>query len=106
MKINEKELRAEIRKRLFEAHQNRLRGIVLYGSLARGRTTPQSDIDLLVLLDEPINYGADLERNIRALYPLSLQIGKRISPKPVAASRYEHLDCPLYINAHREGIAI
>ncbi len=106
MNINDQELRAEIRKRLLEVHKNRLRGIVLYGSLARGRTTGQSDIDLLVLLDEPINYGPDLERNIRALYPLSLQIGKRISPKPVAANRYEQLDCPLYINAHREGIAI
>ncbi len=106
MEINDQEFKTEIRKRLFEAHRNRLRGIVLYGSMARGRITADSDIDLLVLLDGPISYGADLERNIHALYQVSLQIGRRISPKPVAAGQYERLDCPLYRSAHQEGIAI
>ena len=99
------ELLKDIRERLQESHKGRLRGVVLYGSEARGDAGPDSDVDVLVLLDEPIDYGRDLETNLDALYPFSLDIARRISAKPVSAREYETVDCPLYREAHREGIA-
>lgn len=86
-------------------HGQRLRGIILYGSYARGAGGPDSDIDLLVLLDGPIRYGRDLLANLEALYPLAAELQRRISAKPVDAKEYETVQCPLYQNAHREGIA-
>ena len=94
-----------MKRLLLEAHGRRLRGIVLYGSQARGESAPESDIDVLVLLDEPIEYSRDLETNIKALYPLAVELSRRISAKPVSAKLYETADCPLYRNAHRDGIA-
>jgi predicted nucleotidyltransferase len=94
-----------IKARLRTVHGDRLRGVVLYGSQARGEAGADSDIDVLVLLDGPIDYGRDLEANLDALYPLSLELGRRISPKPVPAAEYETVDCPLYRTAHLEGIA-
>jgi hypothetical protein len=99
------ELLSEIKTRLTKAHGLRLLGVVLFGSAARGQSTPQSDVDLLVLLADPVDYGRDLETNLAALYPLALQIGRRISAKPVSAREYEMIDCPLYRAAHQEGIA-
>ena len=104
--MTREQLLAEIRVRLEEAHGERLRGIVLYGSEARGEAGPDSDIDLLVLLDGPIDYLRDLERNIDALYPLTLEFGRPISPTPIDANEYETVWCPLYENAHREGVPI
>ena len=104
--MTQERLLKEIRSRLHAAHGPRLRGLVLYGSEARGDAGPDSDIDLLVLLDGPVDYGEDLETNLAAVYPLSLQIGRRISAKPVSAGDYQEIDCPLYQNARREGIAI
>ena len=104
--MTKKELLKEIKSSLTAAYHGRLRAVVLYGSEARGSTKAGSDIDLLVLLDGPLDYGRDLETNLAALYPLSLKIGRRISAKPVIASEYEKLDCPLYQNVHREGIMI
>ena len=98
------ELLGEVRERLRRAHGRRLRGVVLYGSEARGQADEQSDIDLLVLLEDPVDYGRDLETNLEALYPLSLQVGLRISAKPVSATEYDTVDCPLYRHARREGI--
>ena len=98
------ELLEKIKACLFEVYHDRLCGVVLYGSEVRGDATPDSDIDVLVLLDGPINYGHDLEKNLDVLYPLSLQLGRRISAKPVVASEYENVDCPLYQNVHSEGI--
>lgn len=99
------ELLNDIRSRLGETHGQRLRGVVLYGSEARGEADEDSDVDVLVLLADPIDYGRDLEANLKALHPLSMQIGRRISAKPISAVEYETVDCPLYRNAHREGTA-
>lgn len=99
------ELLVEIRVRLAAVHGSRLRGVVLYGSEARGEATPDSDIDVLVLLDDPIDFGRDLERNLQALYAFSLELGHPISALPISAQGYATIDCPLYRNARREGIA-
>jgi predicted nucleotidyltransferase len=104
--MTQNELLREIRTRLQARHGPRLRGIVLYGSEARGEASPDSDIDLLVLLEEPIDFGRDLEMNSQALYPLSLQIGRRISAKPLGAAEYRAAQCPLYRNAQAEGITV
>ncbi len=99
------ELLGEIKHRLRRAHGRRLRGVVLYGSEARGDAGPDSDIDVLVLLADPIDYGRDLQANLDALYPLSLELGRRISAKPVSQEQYETVDCPLYREARKEGVA-
>ena len=96
----------QIRVRLEAKHGDRLVGVVVYGSEARGDAGPESDIDVLVLLDGPVDHGRDLEANLDALYPLALKIGRRISAKPVEATEYETLDCPLYRNVRPEGIAV
>ena len=104
--MDRQELLAEIKRRLTAAHGDRLRGIVLYGSQARGDARWDSDIDLLVLLEDPVDCWRDLERNIEALYPLSSALNRRISPKPVSSAEYETIDCPLFRNARREGVVV
>lgn len=103
--VTTQKLLQEIKTRLLETHGRRLRGVVLYGSEVRGDAGLDSDVDVLVLLDDPIDYGRDLETNLDALYSLSLELGRRISAKPVSARQYETIDCPLYREAHREGVA-
>lgn len=74
---------SEIRDALATAHGQRLRGVVLFGSEARGNAQPDSDIDLLVLLESPIRYLPDLELNVAATYPIERRLGRAISAKPV-----------------------
>ena len=56
-----------------------------YGSEARGTAGPDSNIDVLVMPEGPVDYGRHLKTEIKTLYPLLLQIGRPISPTPVAA---------------------
>lgn len=97
---------AEIQKRLSSVYGDRLCGVVLYGSTARGNACADSDIDVLVLVEGPIAYGRELQRILRTLYPLSLEWGRRISAKPASPEDYEKGEYPLYRNALREGIRV
>ncbi len=102
--MNSRELLAEIKQRLLRAHGRRLRGVVLYGSEARHDARPDSDIDLLVLLDGPIDYSRDLRVNIDALYDLVLSLERPISAMPVDIVTYETAAYPLYRNAKAQGM--
>jgi uncharacterized protein len=102
--VNRQELLGGIRERLQKAHGQRLRGVVLYGSEVRDEARPDSDVDVLVLLDGPINYVQDLRTNIDALYDLVLALERPISAKPVDIAAYDAAAYPLYRNAKAEGI--
>lgn len=94
-----------IRSELEAVYGPRLRLVMLYGSEARGDARPDSDIDVLVLLDRVVDYGEELRRCLDALYPLALELDRPISPKPVSVREYETYDCPLYRRVRQEGIA-
>jgi predicted nucleotidyltransferase len=93
-----------IKAALTVAFSSRFRGVVLYGSEARGEATSDSDIDVLVLLAGPVQLGQDLRTIIHALYPLQLEIGRCIDALPVDITVYEAGEFALYRNAKREGI--
>ena len=95
----------KIRESLEAEFKNRLKGVIVYGSEARKDASPDSDIDVLVLLDDVSSFAQDLRRCVDSLFPLSLEIDRRISAKPVPFSLYNKADCPLFRHAHREGVA-
>ena len=96
----------EIRSRLEAAHGDRLCGVVLYGSEARGEAGADSDIDVLVLLKGPVDYLRDLRANIAALYPLVLETERPIHAKPVDVNDYDVAEFPLYRAAQTQGVRV
>ena len=89
---------------LQDAFGDRLRGVVLYGSEVRGAALPDSDIDVIVLIDGPPKDPHDSWACIDALYPLVLELGRPIHAEPVDVAVYEAAEYPLYQEAKREGI--
>ena len=87
-------------------YQSQFKGLILYGSVARNQASPASDIDLLVLLGQPIDYFKELRTIIDLLYPVQLESEQLISAKPVPVDEFEHGTIQLYRNAKREGVVV
>jgi predicted nucleotidyltransferase len=97
---------SEAKKCLAAAYGDRLKAVLLFGSEARGEALPESDIDLVVVLEGPaVDYGEELERSLTAVYPLAVRIGRRISVKPLLREVYEGGDSPLLRELRRTGVA-
>ena len=70
----------ELKERLSAAYGERLHAVVLFGSEVRGDARPDSDIDVLVVLETLAgDYGEELERGLAAVYPVALRLGRRVS---------------------------
>ncbi len=91
---------------LAQYYGKKLRGLILYGSFARRQAASGSDIDLLVLLEPPLDYFAELRRIVDLLYPIQLESEQLISAKPALVTDYETGTISLYRNVQREGIAV
>ena len=81
---------------------------ILYGSEARGDARPDSDIDLLILLD---GTQRDLRREDEIagrLYDIELSSGIIISPMIMLRQQWENrpFKTPFYINVMNEGIRL
>lgn len=94
------------RAKLESYYGPRFNGLILYGSTARSQAAPRSDIDLLVLLNEPFDYFRELRQIIDLLYPIQLESEQLISAKPAALDEFERGVIQLYRNAKREGIQV
>ena len=104
--MNCNKLLSKIKFRLKNVYEDRLCNIILYGSHAREETTPDSDIDIIVLLKGKIDYGKELRTCIHTLYSLAQEIGHPINPVVVNKDEYEAAEWPLFRNARKEGIVV
>ena len=81
--------------------------IVLFGSKARGDDDAESDIDLLVLIDGPVDW--DLKRRMRrALCPIGLELGVCFGTLVVSTQAWQHgvyRVMPIRHEIEREGVA-
>lgn len=97
---------AELRRRFEELYGERLVQIVLFGSQARGDAEPGSDIDVLVVLQDPVQPGEEIKRTSDIVADLSLQHNEVISCVFMGEDRFKHRQGPLLRNVRREGIRI
>jgi predicted nucleotidyltransferase len=96
---------AELRARLERVYGQRLSKLVLYGSQARGDAEEGSDIDVLVVLDGPVDPSAEIARTGADVAELSLARNVVVACTFVSSEQFEREESPLLINVRREGVA-
>jgi predicted nucleotidyltransferase len=101
-----KEVPGRCKEILKAAYRERLAGVVVYGSAARGEAGPDSDLDILVLLNGPVDYFKELRIITDILYPVQLESEHHLSAKPVSLAEFHSGRLQIYRNALREGVSV
>ncbi len=91
---------------LLEEYQDRLDRVILFGSQARQQATPDFDLDVLIVLNDPVNPSQELCRTSQFIAELCLEHNLLISRLFLSRSRFETENSPLLRNIRQEGIAL
>ena len=101
-----KQLLAELRAGLHALYGPRLKGLFLFGSYARGEQEDDSDVDVLVVIDQFTgSYGDEVRRTGQIGAGLSLKYGATISQVFVKESDWLAGQTPFLDNVRDEAIA-
>jgi predicted nucleotidyltransferase len=102
--MTREELLHRTKELLQGVYGDRLQGVILYGSEARGEAEPDSDLDFLAVLEGPFDFGEELGKIVHALYPLQLEVLRPLDVMPVERKVFEAGEYAVYRNAQAEGI--
>jgi predicted nucleotidyltransferase len=96
----------DVARDLRRLYGNRLRRVVLFGSWARGDAHPESDIDLLVVLDRVDSVRDELRFMDAVLWRHSFDNDTVVTALPVAHEDYERRTGPVLVHARTEGLQV
>ncbi len=97
---------ADLRRGLSEVLGGQFGNAYLFGSRARGDARPDSDFDVLVVVEGEFDYGELIRRTSRVVAGLSLKYDAVISRAFVSRERFERERSPFLLNVRREAVAV
>lgn len=89
-----------------QQYKERLYRVILFGSQARQDATANSDIDVLVVLQDPVDASVEIERTSRFIAQLCLNHNVLVSRLFLPRSRFETENSPLLKNIRSEGFVL
>ena len=94
----------ELKHELARIYGERLRGVYVFGSHARGEASPDSDLDVLIVLDRVDGYHAEIKRTSHIVAALSLDSGISLSRVFVSESEWLDGQTPFLLNVREEAV--
>ena len=99
-------LAAQTHQGLKKIYGHRLRGVHLYGSVARGTLHEESDIDIAIVLDEISNRFDEHERTSKLGSDISLQENTLVSFIFLEEADFEQGRFSIHRSVKRDGIPV
>jgi predicted nucleotidyltransferase len=83
-----------------------IKSVILYGSYVRNEQTKDSDIDVLVVVDQNLNPFEVRESLSKLLFDIILDEGELVSVIVVPDDFYQSYNSPFILNVKKEGVAV
>jgi len=96
----------ELKDQLERRYGSQLKGVVLFGSYARGEETEGSDIDITVILEDFDHACTEIERTGDLISLLSLKFDTLISLAPIKEKDWLLVRTSLISNIRRDGVVL
>lgn len=99
-------LATAVARDLRELYGDRLREVLIFGSRARGDHTDESDLDLLVVLDDPVDKWHEQDVMDDVLWRHSLESGVVVTTVVIGLARWRLRAGPMLLRAAAEGVRV
>jgi len=99
-----KSLVKRVKEHLTKMYGASVKKVILYGSCVRGEATKDSDIDVLVLVDQSLNPFEVRDSLSELLYDILLEEGELVSVIAIPERLFESYNSPFMMNVRREGL--
>jgi predicted nucleotidyltransferase len=99
-----RELLFELKSGLRSVYGDRLKGVYIFGSYARGEADRESDLDILVVLQAFDRYAQEVDRTGALAADLSLTYGVSVSLVFMREPEWLRGDTPFLLNVREEAI--
>ncbi|MGC9781196.1 MAG: nucleotidyltransferase domain-containing protein [Candidatus Heimdallarchaeota archaeon] len=106
MKAKLKKILKEIKNYTEKIYAEKLKQVILYGSQVRETATQESDIDILIIVDETLNPFEVRTQLNDLLWDLLINEGVFVSVVVLPENFYENYNSPFIRNVKEEGIIV
>ena len=97
---------SQLKELVSNHYKDRLKYMILYGSYARGTFNPESDIDIMLVLNDMQSAYKEIDTLTELKTDLMLENEIFISTNPTSTEQFENSKQLLYKNIKREGILL
>lgn len=106
MNSNLQSLLTEIKSGLGTIYGQRLKEVYIFGSYVRGEADEESDLDILVVLEDFEHYADEVDRTGHLIAELSLKSGVSISQVFIKEQQWLHGETSFLLNVRDEAIRL
>ncbi|MBN1328169.1 MAG: nucleotidyltransferase domain-containing protein [Candidatus Heimdallarchaeota archaeon] len=101
-----KEIMKRIKNYLIETYDEKITRVIIYGSKARGEATKDSDVDVLVVVEDTVNCSIVRKSLSDLLWEILMTEGELVSVIVIPESLYNNYNSAFLINVREEGIIV
>ena len=95
-----------IKTYLKKIYGKKIKKVILYGSYARNNATKDSDIDLLVIVDDTLNPSEVRKSLSDLLFNIILEEKELVSVIAIPEHFFDNYNAPFILNVKGEGVAV
>jgi len=106
MELKLKQLCQKVKEYVTQLHNDKIKQVILYGSQAKGLATSESDVDILIVVDESLDPFSIREELSDLLWDIFMEEGELISVVVLPENVFLNYRTAFILNVKREGIQI